>query len=304
MAKGITRRDSLKLAAAAAALTVPGVSRAQEATPDASPAPVAPPQAALPKDWGEVAGQYAEVNGIRLYYEIYGEGDPLVLIHGGLGNGTYWAYQIPVLAEHYQVIVTDSRGHGRSTFNDTPIGYAVMASDILALLDQLQIPAAHILGWSDGGIITLEIAINHPDRLLRSIPFAANSDPTGVRLDVGTNAKFNAYIAQAYEDYLALSPEPDRWDAFLANIGNMWATEPNYTWDQLRSIPTELLILDGLDEEAIDLNQTKMISLLIPDAPLYLIEGTGHFAFIEKHAEFTQLVLDFLAHGTVTGAIE
>src|SRR6185436_12819793 len=101
MSKGITRRDSLKLAAAAAALTVPGISRAQEATPAASPAPVAPPQAALPAEWGEVAGQYAEVNGIRLYYEIYGEGDPLVLIHGGLGNGTYWAYQIPVLAEHY-----------------------------------------------------------------------------------------------------------------------------------------------------------------------------------------------------------
>src|SRR4051812_43710331 len=86
---------------------------AQDATPEASPEAVAPPQALLPAEWGEVEGQTADVNGIKIYYEIYGEGEPLVMIHGGLGNGTYFANQIPVLARNYKVIVMDSRGHGR-----------------------------------------------------------------------------------------------------------------------------------------------------------------------------------------------
>lgn len=272
-------------------ITSSGLAVAQDATPVA----VDPPQSLLPESWDEVEGQIAEVNGIQLYYEIYGEGEPLVLLHGGLGNGTYFAYQIPVLAEHYQVIVVDSRGHGRSTFNETPISYAVMASDVIALLDLLQIEKASIVGWSDGGIIGLEIAINNPERLNKVVAYGANSDPTGVRLDIATNPKFNAYIEKAYEDYLAVSPAPERWDDFLANIGNMWATEPNYTWEQLRSITVPILILDGEEEEAIDLNQTKLISLLIPGSELILMPGTGHFAFLEKPDEFNQIVLDYLA---------
>ena len=268
---------------------------AHDATPAASPVVVDPPQSLLPADFDEAEGQIADVNGIQMYYEVYGEGEPLVLLHGGLGNGTYFAHQIPVLAEHYQLIVVDSRGHGRSTFNDTPISYAVMAGDVLALLDLLAIEKASILGWSDGDIIGLEIAITHPERLNKVIAYGANSDPTGVRLDVGANEYFNAYIARAYEDYLALSPAPERWDEFLANISTMWATEPNYTMEQLESITGPFLILDGEDEEAIDLNQTKLIAVLIPNAELNLMPGTGHFAFLEQPEKFNQIVLDYLA---------
>jgi pimeloyl-ACP methyl ester carboxylesterase len=264
---------------------------AQEATPEA----VAAPQALLPATWDEAQGQTAHVNGIDLYYETYGQGEPLVLIHGGLANGTYFRNQIPVFAETYQVIVVDSRGHGRSTFDDQPISYELMASDILALLDQLKIEQANIVGWSDGGIIGLELAIHHPERLIKVVAYGANSDPTGVRLDVGQNAYFNAYIEQAYQDYLALSPHPERWDAFLDNITNMWATEPNYSDEQLTSITTPILILDGAKEEAIDLNQTKLMALLIPSAELKIMPDTGHFAMFEQPDEFNQIVLDYLA---------
>jgi pimeloyl-ACP methyl ester carboxylesterase len=267
---------------------------------DATPIAVSPPQAMLPTNWGEVAGQTADVNGIKLYYESYGTGEPLILLHGGLGNGTYFANQIPVLAQTYQVIVVDSRGHGRSTFNDTPISYEVMSNDVLALMDTLGIAKANIVGWSDGGIIGLELAIEHPERLIKVVAFGANSDPTGVRLDVGSSPLFNAYIEQAYADYLSMSPAPERWDEFLANISNMWATEPNFSWDQLRSISVPVLILDGQGEEAIDLNQTKLMYLLIPGASLYLIPGTGHFAFIEKPDLFNQIVLDYLAGDLAT----
>ncbi len=261
---------------------------------DATPAVVEPPQNLLPASWDEAEGQTAKINGVDIYYEVYGKGDPVFLLHSGLGNGTYFAYQIPVLAAKYQLIVMDSRGHGRSSFDERPISYELMASDVLGLMDHLGIQKADIVGWSDGGIIGLEIAIHHPERLNKVVAYGANFDPTGVRLDVGQNARFNAFIERDAEDYQKLSPHPERWEEFLDNISNMWATEPNYTEDQLKAITTPFLILDGEEEEAIDLNQTKLMALLIPRAKLKLIPGTGHFAMFEKPDEFNQIVLDYL----------
>lgn len=237
----------------------------------------------------------AEINGIQLYYEIHGSGAPLILIHGGLGNAGYWSNQIPVFAEHYQVIALDSRGHGRSTFTDEPITYDLMTSDVLALMDFLKIDKADIVGWSDGGIIGLNLAINHPERVNRIVAYGANYNPSGVRSDIGESERFNAYIEQCAADYQTLSPAPERWDEFLNNIGNMWATEPNFTPEQLGAITTPILILDGKEEEAIDTNHTKEMADLIPGAVLQLIPGVGHFAMLDKAETFNHIVLDFLA---------
>ena len=291
-----TRRCALAMAVTTP-VVVSGLGRrfaaAQEATPAA--AAVAPPQNLLPKDADLGKGTTAKINGVDIYYEVYGEGDPVFLLHGGLGNGDYFVNQIPALAEHYQVVVMDSRGHGRSSFDATPISYAVMAKDVLGLMDLLKIEKTDIVGWSDGGIIGLELAIKHPDRLNRVVAYGANYDPSGVRLDIGTNAYFNAYIEAAAADYQKIAPQPERWDEFLANIANMWATEPNYTEDQLRKITTPILFLDGMKEEAIDLNQTKLMACLVPGSSLDLMPDTGHFAMFEQPAEFNEIVLDYLA---------
>lgn len=290
----MTTRRSFLASSAALSLAVPTLGahsvRAQDATPEA----VAPPQNLLPTDWGRVEGQIASINGIDIYFEEYGEGDALILVHGGLGNGAYWANQIPAFAEYYHVIVMDSRGHGRSSFDATPISYDLMSSDVLALLDHLGIERANLLGWSDGGIIGLDIAQTNPERLRAVVAYGANFDPSGVRLDVDTNDYFNSYIEQAAADYLTTSPAPERWDEFLANISNMWATEPNWTMEQIASIGTPFLVLDGAEEEAIDLNQTRLMAELMPNATLMLMEGTGHFAMIEQPEKFNRIVLDYL----------
>jgi len=276
----------------ASGVTLHGVSAQDSATPVA----VTPPQALLPTEWEEAEGQTATINGAEIYYELYGEGEPLLLLHGGLGNGTYFRSQIPTLVEAgYQLIVMDSRGHGRSSFDDKPITYELMASDVIGLLDLLAIEKASIVGWSDGGIIGLEIALTHPERLNKVVAYGANYDPSGVRLDIGTDDYFNAYINAAYEDYLVLSPAPERWDEFLTNISVMWATLPNYADEQLTTITTPFLILDGQGEEAIDLNQTKLMALLIPGAELNLMPGTGHFAMFEQPDIFNQIVIEYLA---------
>jgi pimeloyl-ACP methyl ester carboxylesterase len=265
---------------------------AQEATPQA----VAPPQTLLPADADYGSGETATINGIDVYYEVYGEGkgDPVILLHGGLANGDHWVNIIPELAKNHEVIVMDSRGHGRSSFDETPISYEVMAQDVLGLMDHLGIDKGSIVGWSDGGIIGLEIALTNPERLNKVVAYGANFDPTGVRLDIGSNDYFNAYIAAAAAEYQKNSPAPERWDEFLANISNMWATLPNYTEDQLGSITTPVLVLDGANEEAIDLNQTKLMALLIPGAELVIMPDTGHFALFEQPEEFTRITEEFL----------
>jgi len=281
----------LALVPAAASVRLGAVGLAQEA---ATPVALQPPQALLPDQPAGQAGETVALNGAEIYYEEYGEGDPLLLLHGGLGNGDYFVNQIPAIAERFRVIVVDSRGHGRSSFDEKPISYELMASDVLGLMDHLGIDKADLVGWSDGGIIGLEIAIHNPERLNRVVAYGANFDPTGVRLDIGDNAYFNAFIEAASEDYQVNSPAPERWDEFLNNIGTMWATEPNYTEEQLRAITTPFLILDGAEEEAIDLNQTKLMALLIPGAELEIMPDTGHFAMFEQPAAFNEIVLEFL----------
>ncbi|MBL8134541.1 MAG: alpha/beta fold hydrolase, partial [Anaerolineae bacterium] len=241
------------------------------------------------------ASGMAPVNDIEMYYAVYGEGEPLLLLHGGLGNADYFANQIAAFAEHYQVIAVDSRGHGRSTVTDTPIGYALMASDVLALMDYLEIDSAHLVGWSDGGIIGLDIAINHPERLKKLVAYGANYIPAGVRTDIGDSAIFNAYIEQALADYMTLSPAPERMEAFLENIGNMWATEPNFTEEQLMGITVPTLILDGWDEEAIYPAHDFEMAELIPTAELLLMPNVGHFAMFATPETFNSIVLNYLS---------
>ena len=136
----------------------------------------------------------ASVNGIELYYAVYGKGSPVILLHGGLGNSDYWGNLIPALADRYQVIVMDSRGHGRSTRDAQPYGYDLMASDVLALMDFLKLPKADIVGWSDGGIIGLDIAMNHPDRIGKLFAFGANSNLAGLKDGFDKNPNFAAFI--------------------------------------------------------------------------------------------------------------
>ena len=236
----------------------------------------------------------APVNGVELYYEIHGEGTPLILLHGGLGHSGHWKNQLDALSDHYKVVTVDSRGHGRSTMTDQQMSYSLMTSDVIALMDFLEIPKANILGWSDGGNIALHLAIHHPERLIKVIASGANFNPSGVRPDVGENEKFVSYIGKTMEEYQELSPDPTNWEGFFGNIGQMWATEPNLTADQLGSISIPVLLLDGESDEAIFTEHTREMAGLIPTSELLFVSGTGHFGFWEKPAEMNRAILEFL----------
>lgn len=217
----------------------------------------------------------------------------MILLHGGLANANYWGDLVPVLAKIYHVIVMDSRGHGRSTRDTKPFSYDLMASDVIALMDFLKIPKAAIIGWSDGAIIGLDIAIHRPDRLTKLFAFAANSDPSGVR-DVNQSPVFRAFIARAAKEYEALSPTPDEYQRFLEEITKMWATQPDFTAQQLESIRVPVWIVDGDHDEAITRENTEFMAKTIPGAKLLIQPGVSHFSFLQDPEQFNRDVLEFL----------
>jgi len=251
-----------------------------------------PPTPVLP---APVHSGYAAVNGIKIWYAEFGRGAPVILLHGGLANSNYWGNQVPALAAHYRVIVMDSRGHGRSTRDARPFGYDLMASDVIGLMDVLKIRKAAIVGWSDGAILGLDIAIHHRERLTKLFAFAANSDPSGVA-DIAHSPVFNAYIARAAKEYEMLSSTPNEYGAFLAQIEKMWATQPDFTAAQLQTIAVPVWIVDADHDEAIKRENTEFMAAHIPNASLLLQPGVSHFSFLQDPRQFNTDVLHFLEH--------
>ncbi len=240
----------------------------------------------------------AEVNGIGMHYATFGaavEGrEPVLLIHGGLGHADLWAAQVADLMKDHLVIVADSRGHGRSSRNADPYGYDLMASDYLALLDSLGIAKVDLVGWSDGGIIGLDIAMTHPERIDRLFAHAANITVDGVNPAVGTDAVFGAYITRMGVDYAKMSPTPDDFEAFVAQISEMWATQPNWTDAQVAAITVPVAIVVGEHDEAILPEHTAKIAGLIPGAELVILPGVSHFAMLQAPGEYTAAVRTFI----------
>lgn len=249
----------------------------------ATPAPVA-----------ALKSGYASVNGIQLYYATAGEGEPVVLLHGGLANSDYWGQQVAALAQHHKVIVVDSRGHGRSTRDSRPYSYDLMSDDVVALLDHLKIAKADIVGWSDGGIIGIDLAIRHPTRVNRIFSFAPNTKTSGVKPDTEKNPVFASYIERAGNEYRKLSKTPDQYDAFVEQISHMWGTQPNWSDEDLKKINTPVLIVDGDHDEAIVREHLEYIANTIPNAGLLILPNTSHFAFIQAPKEFNEAILNFI----------
>jgi pimeloyl-ACP methyl ester carboxylesterase len=249
-----------------------------------------PTPAPIPADRG---GQ-ANVNGISLHYAAYGRGSPVILLHGGLANLDYWGHQIAALKSRHMVIAMDSRGHGRSTRDARPYGYDLMADDVIGLMDVLNLPKADIVGWSDGAILGLDLAIRYSSRVGKVFAFAANTVPSGVNDDVEKNPTFAAFIKRARQEYEKYSATPREYDSFLEQISKMWASEPNWTDAQLKAITAPVLVVDGDHDEAIKREHTEYVAATIPGAGLLILPNASHFAFLQDPDLFSYAVLHFL----------
>jgi pimeloyl-ACP methyl ester carboxylesterase len=252
-----------------------------------------PPTPALPK---ATESGHVPVDGAKIWYAEFGRGDAVILLHGGLGSSRYWGGQVPALASRYRVVVIDSRGHGRSTRDAQPFSYELMASDVVAVMTHLKIDRAAIVGWSDGAIVGLELAIHHPERVTRLFAFGANTDPSGLREEGVRSPTFREYLARTEKEYAEQSSTPSDFKAFADDLGKMWATQPRITKEQLNGIRVPTWIVDGDHEELIDRDHTESIAAAIPRAGLLIQPEVSHFAPLQDPDLFSADVLHFLAH--------
>ena len=267
---------------------------------DGAPAPAAAPiwttlpmPAPLPP---ATAKGYVPHAGAQIYYAVYGAGPPVILLHGGLANSDWFGEQVPALVRSgHRAILIDSRGHGRSTRDARRYTYELMASDVTAVMDSLKIRRAAVVGWSDGAIIGLVMALNQPERLTRVFAFAANMDPSGVKPDVLANPTFKAAIQRSARQYARLSRKPSGFPAFQKAIETMWDKEPNYTARDLARIHTPVAIVDGDHDEAIKRAHTEYMARAIPGARLIILPNASHFAMLQQPGEFNAAMLGFLS---------
>lgn len=227
------------------------------------------------------AGHFKQINGIPLYYEIYGSGKPLILLHGNGGSIRGQAGRIEFFKKYFQVIAIDSRAHGKSGDNITQeLTYTQMANDVKTLMDSLKIDNAYFWGQSDGGILGLLMAINYPEKVDKLATFGANIFP-------GKKAVFEE-IDQMVLDTLKVTK-----DLHTKRLYTLLAYQPQITEKDLQKIKCPVLIMSG-DRDAIRLEHSIKIFNNIENSNFFVMPGATHFGAYEKPELFNTIVLSFL----------
>src|SRR5215211_6054995 len=237
---------------------------------------------------------YVEHDGARIWYAAYGSGAPVILLHGGLGHSGNWGYQVPALIrDGNRVVVIDSRGHGRSTRDQRPFSYELLASDVAAVMDTLKIEQASLVGWSDGACTALILASTVPARVAGVFFFACNMDPSGTK-EVEFGPTIQRCFSRHVKDYALLSPTPEQFDELSEAVGLMQRTQPNYSADDLAQIRVRVAIVYSEHDEFIKREHAEYLARHIPNAEFIYLPGVSHFAPLQRPEEFNSALLAFL----------
>ncbi|WP_184548730.1 alpha/beta fold hydrolase [Mucilaginibacter sp. FT3.2] len=242
---------------------------------------------ALPYGDNPAAGKYYNVRGIKLYAETYGSGKPLLLIHGNGGSINSFANNIPYFARKYKVIAVDSRAHGKSTDTRDSLSFEQMADDFAGLLDVMHIDSAYVIGWSDGGINALELAMRHPQKVIKLASTGANlwPDSTGIIPQYWKDEQ--KQFEKDKNTVWKTAKEKNDWKIFMLD----WL-QPNIKLTELKKIQCPSLIIGG-DHDLIPIPHTVQIYQGIPKAYLWIVPNSGHPTLIEHKDEFNKLVDNF-----------
>ena len=213
-------------------------------------------------------GEYADVNGINLYYETHGTGRPLVLLHGGLGSGEMFGPVLPQLAERHQVIAVDLQGHGRTADIDRPIDVRLMAGDIAALIDHLGLERPDVVGYSLGGGVAFQTAFQYPAKIRRLVAVSANIRRDAIPAEMlAQQGQVSAAAAEfmketpMYKDYQRLAPRPEDFPRLLDKIGQAMAKDFDLT-EEVRALQVPTLIVCADADMAPPSHYVEMFKLL------------------------------------------
>lgn len=245
----------------------------------------------------EGAAHHVNVRGIRMYYEIHGHGRPLLMLHGGAGNGMQFEHQVPEFSLTRECIVPDCCAQGRSTDRPGPLTYHDMAEDMIALLDHLHLKQVDIMGWSDGGNIGLDMAMHHPERVDHLVTFGANFQPDGLNPDDiawNNTATAESFGAGMKDGWTKLNPQPEHYEQAMNKIIAMWRTQPRWSLAQLHTIRAKTLIVAG-DHDLIRPDHTEQLAHAIPGAEMWIVPNATHSVMVERWQVVNPRVLEFFS---------
>jgi pimeloyl-ACP methyl ester carboxylesterase len=235
------------------------------------------------------AGKYYNIRGFKMYCEVYGEGKPLLMIHGNGGSIDAFKKNIPYFSKKYKVIAVDSRAHGKSTDAKDSLSFEMMADDFNALLDAMHIKKTYVIGWSDGGINSLLLAMRHPDKVIKLASTGANLWPDSTALIPSLWKDMERQYNEQKNKKWTTAKEKNDWKIFLLDY-----FQPNIPLKALKAIKCPSLIICG-DHDLIPVEHTVLIYHNIPKAYLWVVPNSGHGTLIEHTDEFNKVVDGFFS---------
>lgn len=235
------------------------------------------------------AGKFYNIRGFKMYAETYGKGQPLLIIHGNGGSINNFLYQIPYFSKKYEVIIADSRAQGNSKDEADSLSYEMMADDYAALLDQMKIDSAYVIGWSDGGINGLLLAIRHPEKVKKLAVTGANLWPD-------TTAVFNDVEQMVLPEYNSAKAMTNRTPQQKAGwkLLRLLIEEPHIPLTDLHKISVPTLVIGG-DHDVIKPEHTLLIAQNIPNSYLWILPNSGHSTPIIYKDDFNKQIGDFFS---------
>lgn len=242
-------------------------------------------------------GQYVDAGGLRTYYEVYGSGDPLILLHGGMCPAETLDAQTPAFASKYRVFVPERRGHGRTPDVEGPITYDNMVEDTVAFMDAAGIDSSHLVGWSDGALVGMLVALRRPERVRKLVYISQNLTLDGLRPEakpiLGGMTRETA--PPMFEQmYAALSPDgPDHFGVVFDKLTSLWRSDTGVAIGDLERVAAPTLVLVA-DDDILSLEHATSIHRALANSQLAVVPGTSHPLLMEKPEIVNRLVLDFL----------
>lgn len=247
--------------------------------------------------------RYLPVRGMQLYYETEGEGEPVLLLHGGLGTIDDFASQIPDLSRYYHVVAFERPGHGHTADTGGQFSYSAMAEQTVAFIEALGLSATNLVGWSDGAIVALLVAISRQDLVKGLVAISGNFNVSGLTarasrwIESTTAESFMKSAPERVKRYQEASPDgPNHFSVAWEKTKRLWLSEPDIQHEELGRIRAPTLVMAG-DRDMVSIEHTVELAKSVKGACLCIVPGATHFLTSEKPEIVNSVILDFLRGG-------
>ena len=241
---------------------------------------------------------YVDANGVRTYYEIEGTGEPLLLLHGGFSPIETFSGLRSLLTPHFRVYFPERRAHGRTPDVPGPVTYDLMAQDTIAFMEAVELDSAHLVGWSDGAMVGLLVAMRHPELVQRLVLIGQNLNPDGLRPEIRAMMQQETMPdmlpPMLRELYAALSPDgPEHWDTVVDKFWQLYRVEPDIPLSELEKVQAPTLVIMG-QHDIPTIEHAQEMQRTLPNGRLEVVPDASHGLPMEKPEVVSRLVLDFL----------